>query len=161
MFIRCVALGSIKGISGWDVRKVTSVDEMFNGCTSLNTIDLSRWDTPSLTNMWAFLTNSGVAHIDMSNWDASNVTNIGNAFNAANLQEIKLPTDPAKGPRIDVSFSSCPGLSHDSLVNIIAWVADLNSLGLPGKTLTLGNTNKAKLSDAEKAIAQNKGWTLA
>jgi hypothetical protein len=29
------------------------------------------------------------------------------------------------------------------------------------KTLTLGSTNLAKLTDEEKAIATNKGWTLA
>ena len=29
------------------------------------------------------------------------------------------------------------------------------------KTLTLGSTNLAKLTDEEKQIATNKGWTLA
>lgn len=30
-----------------------------------------------------------------------------------------------------------------------------------GKTLTLGATNLAKLTDEQKAVATNKGWTLA
>jgi hypothetical protein len=29
------------------------------------------------------------------------------------------------------------------------------------KTLTIGSTNLAKLTDAEKKIATDKGWTLA
>ena len=29
------------------------------------------------------------------------------------------------------------------------------------KTLTLGETNLAKLTEADKQIATNKGWTLA
>jgi hypothetical protein len=29
------------------------------------------------------------------------------------------------------------------------------------KTLTLGSTNLAKLTDTEKAIATQKGWTIA
>ena len=51
--------------------------------------------------------------------------------------------------------SACP-LSHDSLMSII------NALksGVSGLTVTLGSTNLAKLTDAEKAIATQKGWTL-
>ena len=52
--------------------------------------------------------------------------------------------------------SPCTRLSHDSLMSII------NALqsGVSSKTLTLGATNLAKLTDAEKAIATQKGWTL-
>ena len=56
-----------------------------------------------------------------------------------------------------MNVSACP-LTHESLMSI------LNAL--EAKTsgtfaLTLGTTNLAKLSDAEKAIATEKGWTLA
>jgi hypothetical protein len=52
--------------------------------------------------------------------------------------------------------SSCTKLSHDSLMSII------NALksGVSGLTVTLGSANLAKLTDAEKAIATQKGWTL-
>lgn len=54
-------------------------------------------------------------------------------------------------------FSSCPLLSHDSIMNVInALVATTSS-----KKVTFGATNLAKLSDEEKAIATDKGWTLA
>lgn len=65
-----------------------------------------------------------------------------------------------------VSFSSCTKLSHDSLINndgtgIINVLKDLRGTGIT-RTLTLGSTNLAKLTDAEKALAtQEKGWTLA
>ena len=57
------------------------------------------------------------------------------------------------GQNFDVS--PCP-LDHDSLMSII------NALksGVSSKTLTLGEANLAKLTDAEKAIATQKGWTL-
>lgn len=56
-----------------------------------------------------------------------------------------------------MDFSACSKLTHDSLMSII------NALqsGVSSKTLTLGSTNLAKLTDAEKAIATQKGWTLA
>lgn len=51
-------------------------------------------------------------------------------------------------------FNDCP-LTHDSLMSII------NALksGVT-QTLTLGTDNLAKLTDTEKAIATEKGWTL-
>lgn len=51
-------------------------------------------------------------------------------------------------------------LTYDSLMSIINALKDYS----PEKdvhTCTLGSTNLAKLSDTEKAIATQKGWTLA
>ena len=58
-------------------------------------------------------------------------------------------------------LSSCPKLTVDSLMNVINQAADLNSLGITGKTMTLGSENLAKLTDAQKAVATSKGWSLA
>ena len=60
-----------------------------------------------------------------------------------------------------ISLSSSPNLTVDSIMNVITQAADLNSLGIDGKTMTLGSTNLAKLTDAQKAVATSKGWTLA
>ena len=53
-----------------------------------------------------------------------------------------------------------PKLSHDSLMSIINALQDKTSVGGTW-SVTLGATNLAKLTDAEKAIATQKGWTLA
>lgn len=53
---------------------------------------------------------------------------------------------------------NCDKLTHDSLMSI------LNCLETKTEgtwTVTLGTTNLAKLTDAEKVIATEKGWTLA
>lgn len=57
----------------------------------------------------------------------------------------------------DVRYST--ELEHDSLVNILN---KLKNFAGSGKTYTviLGTTNLAKLTDVEKAIATEKGWTL-
>ena len=52
--------------------------------------------------------------------------------------------------------SSCP-LTHDSLLNIVNCLSENGA----GKTVTLGSTNKGKLTEAEQKIATDKGWTLA
>ncbi len=56
-------LASVNGVKYWDVRKVQNMDEMFRGCFSLEEIDLSHWETPSLTaigNMFGMTRKSGV-----------------------------------------------------------------------------------------------------
>ena len=55
------------------------------------------------------------------------------------------------------SVSGCNKLDHDSLMSIINALASITTT----LTCTLGSTNLAKLTDAEKAIATEKGWTLA
>ena len=60
----------------------------------------------------------------------------------------------------DVSFSACEKLTHASLLSIIGALKDYSGTS-ETKNLTLGTTNLGKLTDAEKAIATQKGWTLA
>ena len=60
----------------------------------------------------------------------------------------------------NVSFSACTKLTHDSLMSIINHLKNFSGTTTT-KTCTLGTTNLAKLTDAEKKIATDKGWTLA
>ena len=60
--------------------------------------------------------------------------------------------------RNNIDFKSCILLTHESLMSIINALMT-NTSGT--KTLTLGTDNLDKLSDAEKAIATERGWTLA
>lgn len=61
------------------------------------------------------------------------------------------------GQKLNVQY--CP-LSAESLRDIIGHLKDYSGSGTT-YTLTLGATNLAKLTDAEKLIATQKGWTLA
>jgi hypothetical protein len=84
-----------------------------------------------------FGTSCGINNIFTSASKLKDITVIGSIYLMAN-------------------FKDCTLLTHDSLMSII------NSLGyVSNKSLTLGETNLAKLTDAEKAIATQKGWTLA
>ena len=60
------------------------------------------------------------------------------------------------------NVSYCPLLSHDSLLSILNALADY-SADTSGKVwkVTLGTENLNKLTDEEKAIATQKGWTIA
>lgn len=85
--------------------------------------------------------------------DLSNCTNLGHAFDGC--------TKATKFKLIKISCSfdiSETALDHDALVDII------NNAIVSVETaqvLTMGATKLALLSDAEKKVATDKGWTLA
>lgn len=58
-----------------------------------------------------------------------------------------------------INISIFDRLTHDSLVDLIAALVPCN--GLSAKTLTIGATNKAKLSAEEIAVATAKNWNIA
>ena len=59
---------------------------------------------------------------------------------------------------LNLSYSL--GLTHESLMSVINTLKDYSGSS-DTHTVTLGSTNLAKLSNAEKAIATQKGWSLA
>ena len=155
MFYNCRILTSLD-LSNFDTSNVTNMSNMFNSCFSLTSLDLSNWDTSSVTSIsYMFGSCNVLTSLDLSNWDISKVTasyNATNAFNCPALTDFKAP----KNISTAMTFSQCP-LTHDSLMSIINNLITVTST----TKLTLGATNLAKLTDEEKAIATNKGWTLA
>ena len=61
------------------------------------------------------------------------------------------------GMKVSFSLSGCTKLTRDVLVKVFGNLATVTST----KTLTLGSTLLALLSDDDKAIATSKGLTLA
>ncbi len=59
--------------------------------------------------------------------------------------------------KVSIDFSFSPLLTVDSLMVIINGLQTVTK----AQTLTLGETNLAKLTEEQKAVAINKGWTLA
>lgn len=142
MFAGC---SSLKQIPLLNTKSCTNINGMFEGCTSLETVpildasnvgDISKIfkDCPSLVML------GGLKNLGM---DYSSAYYIH-----ANKREYTL----------DLSYS--PLLTHDSLMNIINNLYDIKSKGVKPQTLQLGDTNKAKLTVEEIAIATNKGWNV-
>ena len=60
-----------------------------------------------------------------------------------------------------LDISHLTQLDHSSLLLIINGLYDYVGAGSSGtRNIKLGDVNLAKLSDEEKAIATNKGWTI-
>ena len=58
----------------------------------------------------------------------------------------------------NLSISASTKFTREALLEIIG---NLKAQTSGTKTLTMGSKNLAKLTDEDKAIATNKGWTLA
>ena len=85
--------------------------------------------------------------------DTSKVTNMYGMFqNCSKLEEIHMI-----GMKVNFDISYSTKFTESALVEILNNLATVTST----RTLTMGSTNLAKLTNEEKAIATNKGRTLA
>lgn len=133
---------------------------------------------------YAFSSSARIQHLDVI--DCSGVNRLGGmyyiAYACSSLKSIDrfiLPPDPSKAGNYSGMLNYCgalervmfegvigangldlsgsPNLDHDSLMSVINCLAQTSTT----LTVTLGATNLAKLTNEEKAIATEKGWTLA
>ena len=184
MFNRCSSLNSLD-VSHFDTSNVTVMSLMFNNCSLLTSLDVSHFDTSNATNMYGMFSNcSSLNSLDVSHFDTSNVTDMAlmfygcnkltsldlSGFNTSNVTNMinmfyrcmsleTIKCDGLQLPDINMSYislDSCSKLTVDSIVGL------LNSLpqSTHNYSFQIGQTNIDKLSDDQKAIATNKGWTL-
>jgi surface protein len=162
-FYNCQNLTEIKGIEDWDTSNVTTMRSTFYSCQNLTSLDLSSWDTSNVTDMMeTFYFSKSLVSLDISSWDFVNVTNVTSIFyNCSSLMNLNFGYDI----KYSLSLSISTKLTVESLLSVLNGLYDFTGNGetptsSQGK-LTLGSTNLAKLSDEQKAIATDKGWTLS
>ena len=131
---------------------VTTLLYAWNSCYSLQSLDLSGWDTSNwsvttLQNAWQNCYSLQVAKISTILYtNTSNVSYPSGSF----LTDYYPPTLYASQ-----NYSSCYKLTKTSLLRILNALPTITTT----YTLTLG-TLKNKLTDNEIAIATQKGWSI-
>lgn len=133
----------------------------FNNYSAIKHIDLSTLAGLAITsanNIFGYCYS--LESIDFSGVDMGEVTSSTNFFNGEFEYLKDIITDantvmPAASFKLGNANNS-PNITHTSLMNVINALPTVTN-----KTLTIGATNIAKLSAAEIAIATGKGWTLA
>ena len=83
-----------------------------------------------------------------------NASGLQNCFNNC-ISLTTITGNPNFNVSLDLSY--CENLTHDSIMVVINGLQTVTET----QTLTLGETNLAKLTEADKQIATDKGWTLA
>ncbi len=174
LFGRCSALEAAPDLVA---PSAVTVTEIFDGCTSLATV--GKVSFPKAGNWHAVFRNCTSLRTVLEA-DFSAVANLYECFSCAywagaltSLQAIPAHavTDASNVlsgqtklkdfggfPGISVSFdlSDCTSLSHDSLLNILEGLAEVSQ----ARTLTLGETLRARLTEEELRTAADKGWTV-
>ena len=147
MFGDCTRLTTIPL---FDTSKVTNMNFMFQSCGSLTTVP--QFDTSKVTNMFSMF-NGCQSLTTVPQFDTSNVTNMSNMFNyCSKLEAIHMININA-----DIVISYSKKFTREALLEIIG---NLKAQTSGSKTLTMGATNLAKLTEADKKIATDKGWVL-
>jgi len=102
MFDGCSSLTSLD-LSNFDTSKVTNMTQMFYGCSSLTSLDVSKWNTSQVTSMSGmFLWCSNLTSLDVSKWNTKQVTNMSYMFKGANnLNEIIIGCNWVTAPTAD------------------------------------------------------------
>lgn len=133
VFIQCKNLDSTITFE-WKTDQTVNVTGLF--CEGTNISVLGNFNLTSCTGLFAsyFFGNIG-----------TQVNKNLTTFNCYGVQTYNL------------SISNYPNLSKESIMNIINCLCETTET----LTLTLGSTNMAKLTEAEIAIATNKGWTIS
>ena len=154
MFINCKYLTSVD-MTGWDMSNVTAIDGMFQNCSSLIEIKGSEtWNAPKLSVIAvSFYNCNKLTNLDLSGCDVSNVTNFTNVFHACNSMET---FNSFKNIKFSLTINASTKITAESLMSVINNLMTVTTT----QKLTIGATNLAKLTDEQKAIAINKGWTL-
>lgn len=128
----------------------------YTSFSKIPTVDLTGIaDEEKLT--YAFANNYFLKEFEKIRCKESNVWHV--TFNGSNNIENIIIEGVIGRNGFDVRH--CTKLSYDSLMSIINSLKDYRE-DTSGATYTvsLGTTNLAKLTDAEKAMATEKGWTL-
>ena len=147
---------NFKKIIGLNTSKVTRFYNTFNGLGSA-TVEIQEMDLSSATDI-------PYMFYDYFKYNTTLTTlggflNLGKAYTqkSTNYSNYKFTLEKFRG------------ITHDSLMNVINKLYDLNlneNLSTDGvcqytQSVEFGSTNLAKLTDEEKAIATSKGWTLS
>lgn len=146
---------SLTSISLPSLPKVFSMQNCFYYCGSLTSITLP--ELPKVTSMYyCFAYCTSLTSINLP--ELPKVSNMGSCFNnCTSLENLVIGNlNPAVSNWTNWKLDSCTKLTVDSLVNVLNALPERTGTN----TCTLGTTNLNKLSDEQKAIATNKGWTL-
>ena len=119
-FYGCTDLTTIEGIEYLNTENVTSMFLMFNGCSSLTTLNLSNFDTQNVTNMsHMFYDCSALTTLDVSNFDTQNVTDMSGMFsNCSALTTLDVSKFNTQNvTNLSCMFSGCRALTTLNVSN--------------------------------------------
>ena len=131
MFSECSSLTSLD-VSKFDTQNVTNMGGVFYGCISLTSLNVSKFDTRNVTDMsFMFFGCINLASLDVSKFDTRNVTDMLSMFvSCRNLTSLDVSNfDTQNVNRMVYMFGECYSLTSLDLSNFDTQnVTDMRSM---------------------------------
>jgi surface protein len=162
MFDGCSSLTSLD-LSLFDTSNVTDMSYMFRYCSLLTSLDLSSFNTSNVINMSSmFGYCRKLVSLDLSSFDISKVTVIGSIFYYCDSLTNLNPFYNWKQGNVDLSYSPITPLAVHQLIERSMNASD----GATARTLQLNSTTKTNWQNSEYynedlALLQVKNITIA
>lgn len=141
LFYNC---GTLRTVGNLNCKKATSLNNVFYGCSKLRKIGVIECDSINSPGNW------------MGYSAMNNMTELGGFRNLGKYQSMS--SSACTG---NYFLYVCPNLTKESILNVLNELYDRASAGYSTVGLKLHTNHLDKLTDEEKAIATNKGWTLS
>ncbi len=148
-FQYCKNMQFAEGIDTPDLSNVTSMYDMFYGCSSFNQ-DLSNWNVSNVTNMYDMFHGCSSFNQDLSNWNVSNVTNMRYMFDECSSFNQPLNNwDVSNVTDMRGMFLSCPAFNQDLSSWDVSKVTDMAIMfyGCHAFNQPLNNWDVSKVTD--------------
>ena len=113
-FYHLKSLKSIEGLEYLNTSQVTDMEEMFSGCGSLTSLDLTSFDTSQVPSMKSMFSGCGsLTSLDLSSFDTSQVRDMRSMFSGcASLTALDLSSfDTSKVTDMAEMFYGCGSLT--------------------------------------------------
>ena len=148
-FYNCQNLTEIIGLKNLNTTNVTDMEDMFDGCAKLTSLDLSGLKTDNVTFMnYMFANCSGLKSLDVSGFNTANVTTLGAMFaGCSGLTSLDLRNfNTDKVTEMGSMFSGCSSLTSLDVSNFntseVTWMGSMfyNCVGLTSLDISHFNT---------------------
>ena len=131
-FYECKNLANIEGIENLNTEKVTNMELMFANCSTLTSLDVTKFNTAKVRNMYSMFMNcSGLKSLDVTNFDTGNVISMAYMFYGCSaLTSLDLTNfNTAKVMDMCFMFKKCSGLTSLDLTKFnTAEVTDMRQM---------------------------------
>ena len=131
-FYECKNLANIEGIENLNTEKVTNMELMFANCSTLTSLDVTKFNTAKVRNMYSMFMNcSGLKSLDVTNFDTGNVISMAYMFYGCSaLTSLDLTNfNTAKVMDMCFMFKKCSGLTSLDLTKFnTAEVTDMKQM---------------------------------
>ena len=131
-FYECKNLVNIEGIENLNTEKVTNMELMFANCSTLTSLDVTKFNTAKVRNMYSmFMKCSGLKFLDVTNFDTGNVISMAYMFYGCSaLTSLDLTNfNTAKVMDMCFMFKKCSGLTSLDLTKFnTAEVTDMSQM---------------------------------